>query len=112
MRWQPLEYQYIYISLSKDNKQFIQLTLLLIATYFYGCLNKLNGGFLTFSWENMILNRMFTISKETIHNNLWIHHLGTLLAIIELLFGLAFFFLKNKKVIVILIVFMHIFILP
>jgi hypothetical protein len=42
----------------------------------------------------MILNRMFTISKETIHNNLWIQYLGTLLAIIELLFGLAFFFEK------------------
>lgn len=116
MRWQPWEYQYIltfiFLLISKDSKHFIKWTsLLLIATYFYSGIHKFNGGFLTFTWENMILKRMFTISKEYIQNNLWLHYLGIVMALIEFISGLGLIFLKNKKPIVISIIVMHFFIL-
>jgi hypothetical protein len=116
MRWQPWEYQYILIFLffilSKNKKQFIQLTsLLFVATYFYSGLNKLNGGFLTSTWEHLILIKTFGISLKFIQNNLWIHYLGTLLALFEIFFGLGLLFFINKKIIVLLIAFMHLLIL-
>lgn len=116
MRWQPWEYQYIltfvFFILSKNNKNFIHLTSILIITiYFLSGFNKFNGGFLTFFWENMFLIRVFNISKEYIQSNLWLHYLGTFLALIELFLAVGLFILKKKKTIVVLIILMHLFIL-
>jgi hypothetical protein len=116
MRWQPWEYFYLLVFLfyiiSKNQKQFIQLiTILLVITYFFSGLNKLNGGFLTFAWKNMILMQMFKIPKVIIDTNLWLYYLGISIALIEICFAFALLFFKNKKHIAILISTMHLFIL-
>jgi hypothetical protein len=116
MRWQPWEYFYLLLFLffviSKNQKQFMQLvTILIVTTYFFSGLNKLNGGFLTFLWKHMVLIKMFKIPKTIIDTNLWIYYLGIVLALIEISFAFALLFLKNKKVLVVLICTMHLFIL-
>lgn len=115
-RWQPWEYQYLltvlFLFIFRNNpKQFVNYFIFLLAvTYIYSGLHKINGGFLVSIWEGLILKRFFGFSSSNI-NNLWIHYLGLSLGLIEFLLGIGLIFLKSKKIIAIMLIVMHLFIL-
>ncbi len=115
-RWQPWEYQYLLTFLFfffyyREPKQFINyFSFLLIATYAFSGLHKLNGGFLYTVWERMILDRFMGFDANQIQN-IFIHYAGLALPIFEILAALGLLFSKNKRLFALLLIGMHIFIL-
>jgi hypothetical protein len=75
-RWQPWEYQYLltllfYFFYLENPKQFINyFSFLMLVTYIYSGLHKLNGGFLNLVWEKMILLRFFGLENHQIQGNI------------------------------------------
>lgn len=115
-RWQPWEYQYLltflfFIFYHKNQKQFLNyFSFLIIATYFFSGLHKLNGGFLYTVWEKMILIRFCGFEANQIQN-IVVHYAGLALPIFEILAALGLLFSKNKRTFALLLVGMHVFIL-
>lgn len=115
-RWMPWNYQFFltllfFVFYNKNYKQFLNFFSFLIASiYIYSGLHKINGGFLYNVWERMILNRFFGFDYSQI-NQTWIHYSGLILGLIEFLAGIGILFLKNKKIVSILLIGMHLFIL-
>lgn len=115
-RWQPWEYQFIFIVLIAIvyNGQFQKIltayVLVVIATYTYSGLGKFNTAFLLLFWDNLLLGNYLKIDPATIQQPL-LHYSGYLVALAELLFGIGLFFSKTKKIAAWAIIAMHIFIL-
>ena len=115
-RWQPWEYQYLLTFLlfffyHKNQKQFLNyFSFLIVATYFFSGLHKLNGGFLYTVWEKMILIRFCGFEPNQIQN-IVVHYAGLALPIFEILATLGLLFVKNKQRYALLLIAMHIFIL-
>ena len=116
LRWQPWEYQYLLTFLffffyHKNQKQFLNyFSFLIVATYFFSGLHKLNGGFLYTVWEKMILIRFIGFELNQIQNII-VHYAGLALPIFEILAALGLLFSKNKRLFALLLIIMHIFIL-
>ena len=115
-RWQPWEYQCIFIVfvfLVNRNRQasIIPLfTFILASTYFYSGCNKLNEGFLENVWVQMFL-RSFLKIPATVARQPWLYYCGCLLALFELLGGLGLLFLKTQKTAAKALILMHLFVL-
>jgi len=115
-RWQPYEYQYLITLLflfcyKNNSKQFINYFSFLIAViYLHSGLHKFTGAFLYSVWENMILHRFFGLEYHAI-NNIFIHYSGLLLGLIEFASAIVLLFFKRKKIVALLLIGMHIFIL-
>ena len=115
-RWQPWEYQYLLTFLffffyHHNRKQFSNyFAFLLVVTYFFSGLHKLNGGFLYTVWEKMILIRFLNFDANQIQN-IFIHYAGLALPIFEILAAIGLLLSKNKKLFALLLIGMHIFIL-
>jgi len=115
LRWQPWEYQYMltlcFFLLYKSDKDFIKaLSLLLVATYFFSGLFKINGGFLHNIWDNMMLRKLFGFKNEIIGNPI-VHFSGLILPVIEIATALGLLFARQKKTFVWLALATHIFLL-
>ncbi len=115
-RWQPWEYQYLLTFLffffyHHNRKQFSNyFAFLLVVTYFFSGLHKLNGGFLYSVWEKMILIRFLNFDANQIQN-IFVHYAGLGLPILEMCLAIGLLFAKNKKPLALLLIGMHIFIL-
>jgi hypothetical protein len=115
-RWQPWEYQCIFIVfifLVNRNRQaaIIPLfTFILVSTYFYSGCNKLNVGFLDNVWVQMML-RSFLKIPVTVARQPWLYYCGYLLALFELVAGAALLFLKTRKTVAKSLILMHLFVL-
>jgi len=115
-RWQPWEYQYIFtISVfifCKDREQIkALLSFILIATYFFSGLHKLNNGFLYNMWDKMILSSFFNLNDQVIHHQPAIYYFGYLLGSVECISGFLLLFKRTRKVVVYVLIVMHLFIL-
>lgn len=101
-RWQPWEYQYIFIILVffyyHNNPQhfYKALIFILASVYIFSGLHKLNGGFLYNVWENMMLSKFAGMSKKTI-SDLNLHYIGLVIPIVEITAGMAVLFLKDRR---------------
>lgn len=115
-RWQPWEYQYLltfifFFFYHHNRKQFSNyFAFLLVVTYFFSGLHKLNGGFLYSVWEKMILIRFLNFDANQIQN-IFVHYAGLGLPILEMFLALGLLLFKNKKPFALLLIGMHIFIL-
>jgi hypothetical protein len=112
-RWQPWEYQYlfiIFIFLTNREDRSIRSTIgfLLAALYIYSGLHKLNTGFLLQIWDNMILNSVFHIS-HTVRSLPVIFYSGYSLGALEFCGGLALLFKKTQRTAAIFLITMHLF---
>jgi hypothetical protein len=113
-RWQPYELHFILIfcffMFLNETKDIINYVFFLFAaTYIFSGLHKINGGFLYFVWENSILRFFLGFQKFQI-KSMFIHYLGLILPIFEILGGLGLLFLKNKKWVILALIALHIFV--
>ncbi|HWD90427.1 MAG TPA: hypothetical protein VG367_20010 [Mucilaginibacter sp.] len=86
------------------------IAFLLVATYFYSGLCKLNEGFLHVVWTNMILTRFLRVPPG-IRSQSWVYYSGYLLGLAELLAGTGLLFIKTQITSAKILVAMHLFIL-
>jgi hypothetical protein len=112
----PWEYLYAFIIfifiINQDTPALIapSVILLLVSTYFYSGLCKLNEGFLHIVWSNMMLHAFFKVPSEIINQN-WVHYSGYLLGVTELLAGLGLLFKKTKVSSSVILIVIHLLIL-
>jgi hypothetical protein len=115
-RWQPWEYQFLltysfFFFYHKKPKQFLTyFSFLLIVIYFQSGLHKLCGAFLYSVWEQMVLIKFFGFETHQVRN-IFVHYAGLLLGIIEFALALGCLLAKNKKLYVLLLLGMHLFVL-
>jgi hypothetical protein len=115
-RWQPWEYQFVFILfiyiINYKRQHFIAsgLTFVMISTYAYSGVGKLNSSFLLMFWDNMLLHRYFKIPHTVISQPL-IHYSGYLVAIAELLLGLGLLFRASRKMAAAALILMHLLII-
>ena len=115
-RWQPWQYQFvfiIFIAIINRNKKTTLLTAIAfvtVSTYIYSGIGKLNPGFLYLFWNKMFFNRFLHIDETTITQS-WIYYSGYIIALIELLLGIGLAFFKTQKLCAWLLILMHVFIL-
>ncbi len=114
VRWQPWEYQYLFITFifcyshDKPKVLYNALAFMMASVYIFSALQKLNGGFLYTVWENMMLRSFGGVSGAQIVS-LQLHYVGLLLPAIELLCGFALLFMRNKKWPALALMAMHLF---
>lgn len=112
----PWEYFYAFIILvfiiNANTPAYIvpSVILMLVSTYFYSGLCKINPGFLHIVWSNMLLHSFFKTPPGMITNG-WIYYSGYSLGIIELLLGLGLLFGRTKTKSALLLIGLHFFIL-
>ncbi len=112
----PWEYLYVFIIIifiiNTNTPKYIvsSISFLLISTYFYSGLSKLNEGFLTKVWTNMILKGLLKLPANIAGQN-WIHYSGYVLGVTELLAGIGLLFVKTRSKSVKFLVAMHLFVL-
>lgn len=115
-RWLPWEYLYIFIififlvNAARPNYIAPCIAFLLISTYFYSGLGKLNEGFVHVVWANMIL-RNFLKVPANISDQSWVYYSGYLLGLMELLAGVGLFFVKTRVISAKVLIAAHLFIL-
>lgn len=112
MRWQPWEYEYLFILfiyiVNKKDKTFLStMAFLLIALYTYSGIHKLNHGFLVQVWDNMMLRSLghFHVSQQGSK----LFYLGYSLGIIEMATALGLIFKKTRLYAAIVLIVMHLF---
>lgn len=115
-RWQPWQYQYmitllIFIIHFNNAQKIVAWAMLICATtYFYSGLQKFNLGFLTIVWQDAFLHKFFKLPMHIV-NNKYLANIGYAIPILEVYFGLSFFFAATKKIALYLLVAMHLVIL-
>lgn len=114
-RWQPYEYHclliYCFYFFLKEQKSFINcFVFLMIATYAYSGLHKLNGGFLFYIWEKSILLKFLGFRMDQIQNT-FVHYFGLMLGLFEFLSALFLLLSKYKKIFAALLLVMHLLII-
>ena len=112
----PLQYLYCFIVFINiihfDRPGLIPslIAILLVSTYFYGGLCKLNEGFLKVIWSKMFLQLFLKIPANFVAQG-WVYYSGYLLGIMELLGGVGLLFTKTRSRSAQSLILMHFFIL-
>jgi len=115
-RWLPWEYFYVFIififlvNAGTPGYKTSCIAFLLVATYFYSGLCKLNEGFVHVVWINLMLRNTLHISS-TISDQAYVHSGGYLLGLMEMFAGLGLLFVKTQKKSAIILIGMHVAIL-
>lgn len=111
-RWQPWEYQFIFMLLplvfiKEENRIITCWQVILVGLYFFSGLSKLNHKFILQGWNGMILNEWM---GYTVRNS-WVSRLGYLIPLMEMFAALGLLFNRGRKLGVVLLCAMHVFIL-
>jgi hypothetical protein len=111
-RWQPWEYQFIFMLLllvftNDENRLRTGWQVILIGLYFFSGLSKLNQKFILQGWNGMILHDYMGYTT----GNTWVHRIGYLIPLMEIVSALGLLFNKCRKIAVVLLCGMHGFIL-
>jgi len=115
-RLTPPEYLYCFIifiyTIHSNRPELIPASIgvLLVSTYFYGGLCKLNEGFLQLIWSKMFLRLFLKVPADIVAQN-WVYYSGYLLGIAELLGGIGLLFAKTQRRSAQSLIIMHLFIL-
>ena len=114
-RWQPWEYQYIFIvfalviNYKSPKNAASSIAFILIAVYFFSGLGKINPAFAEYVRFKIILSEIFP-GNVGIYE--WItFHAGYVMGMIEAILGLGLFFRSTTKIAAILLIVMHLLIL-
>lgn len=116
VRWQSWEFMYmcflliLIINYRKPKNIILLLHLMLVAMYFFSGLHKLNRGFLSSVWIDMILIDFLGISFDTILKYK-LFFAGLIIPFLEILLALLLLFSKYKRKISLILIFMHLLIL-
>lgn len=103
-RWQPWEYQYLFIMLMlllnrKHLNYFIPAVgVIIISIYFYSGISKLNNGFLQSAWSNLLLQRFFGITNVTSINSPVLYYSGYGIGGMEIACAAGLIFRRSKKI--------------
>ena len=110
-RWQPWEFQYIFIFLAisvnkKDKDAVSSIAFMLSCIYFFSGLGKMNLFFSSYVQSGIAkLWPMHPTNSYPI--NLVLFHSGYILGIIELLLGIGLIFRRTKRIAAIFLIVMH-----
>jgi hypothetical protein len=111
-RWQPWEYEYIFIILAmlinykNKSNAITSIIFLFVTIYFYSGINKMNPIFSQYLVNTGIRHNIFHNSNTYFYNFL-IYHIGYFLGSIEMLLGIGLLFPKVKKTSAVLLLLMH-----
>jgi hypothetical protein len=112
----PWEYQYIFVVFiflfNTDSPGYIApcIAFILIGTYFYSGLCKLNDGFVEVVWSNMVLKSFLQVPANIIAQR-WLQYCGYLPGLVELLTGIGLLFTKTQVRSARILIAMHLFVL-
>lgn len=115
-RWQPWEYQCLFIIfifiVNTDKQKLIiaSFSFILLSTYIYSGLNKLNPRFLQTVWDPIILGSFFKVPLIIARQH-YLYFSGYFLGFFELLAGTGLLFSKTQKPAAKALILMHFFIL-
>jgi hypothetical protein len=115
-RWQPWEYQYIFIILAlvinykNDKTALASIAFIFISIYFFSGLGKMNPLFSQYLRNVIVGFGIFHESNSRIYNMLF-YHVGYLLGIIEILLSIGLLFSRTVKAAAIFLILMHLCIL-
>ncbi|MEO6290286.1 MAG: hypothetical protein ABIO76_10210 [Ginsengibacter sp.] len=115
-RWQPWEYEYVFIILmfllnNKNYRYFLSaVTIIIVSIYFYSGISKLNTGFLDSIWSEMILRRFVGIINVKV-NSLVLYYAGYGVGLLEICCGIGLLFSRSKKISAAILITIHCFIL-
>ena len=115
-RWQPWEYQYIFIILVlvinyKNEKNAVSvIAFIFISVYFFSGIGKMNPAFSKYVRNKIELSGIFHMNDSFVYE--WfIYHTGYLLGSIEILLSIGLFFRLTKKISAIFLIIMHLLIM-
>ncbi len=113
-RWQPWEYQYLFILflflLHKRHLNFFLpgVTIIIVSIYFYSGICKLNPGFLKSIWSYMLLNRFLGIPHVTINSPI-LFYAGYSIGIFEVACAIGLCFKRTRKIAALFLIAVHCF---
>lgn len=113
-RFQPWEYQFLFSTLiilvywNNERTMRLGLMFVIVGTFTYSGLHKLNPSFLNNIWDEMMLRRFFKVPLSIIKNPI-IYFGGYILGIAEALCGIGLLFTKTKNKCAKGLIGMHIF---
>ena len=111
-RWQPWEYQYLFMLFvlwyNKKNNDAALLFLIVIisSTYFYSGLQKFNPHYLTLTWKKIFMEDFFRI-PQNISNQATAIRLGYIVPLFEMTFGITLIIKKTRKFAIVSSIAMH-----
>jgi hypothetical protein len=114
-RWQPWEYQYIFIILvlfinyKKDENAISSICFILACAYIFSGIGKMNPAFSKNIHDEINLSITTHINNSYLCNFI-IFHNGYLLGIIETFLGIGLFFGQTKKFAAVMLIVMHLLI--
>lgn len=112
-RWQPWEYEYIFIILAlvinykNEKKAIATIAFIFISIYFFSGLGKMNLLFSQYL-RNVIVGSGLFHSNDSRAWNILLYHSGYLLGIIEILLSIGLLFKRRIKAAAILLIIMHV----
>ncbi len=115
-RWQPWEYQFVFIifialvNYGQHRRILLLIAFVTVSTYIYSGSGKFNQGFLVVFWDNLFLKGFLHLSKQTVQNP-YLHYSGYLVALAEFIFGAGLLFRKTQKLFAWALILMHVIIL-
>ncbi len=115
-RWQPWEYQYVFmlfilwVNRSDDKKALFILLAVFCSIYFYSGLQKVNPHFIKQVWGHTILNNFLHLSAN-IAQQPKLLRLGYSIPLLEMLLSIGLLLKKSRKIAIYILLIMHIFIL-
>lgn len=115
-RWQPWEYQYIFmffiLMVNRKNKENIPTLFLMVlcSTYFYSGFQKMNIHFINSLWRDSILRDFFHLNP-VYSSQKNILRLGYIIPISELTLGLGLLLKRTRRLSILFLIGIHVFIL-
>ena len=115
-RWQPWEYQYIFIILVfiinyKNDKNAVSvIALIFVSIYFFSGIGKINPVFSQYVRNKIVLAGILHVSNSIVYEWL-VYHIGYLLGIVEISLSIGLLIQRTQKVSAIFLILMHLFIL-
>ncbi|MEO8412231.1 MAG: hypothetical protein ABI472_01170 [Ginsengibacter sp.] len=115
-RWQPWEYQYIFIILAmfinyKNEQYAVSVIIFIFVTvYFFSGIGKMNPAFSQNIQHEIARSRIFKESNSYLYN-LLIYHMGYFTGVIEILLSMGLLFKRTIKIAAFFLVIMHLAIL-
>src|SRR6185312_15251804 len=113
-RWQPWEYQYLFImsllSFNKKRQHYFSsgVKIIIISIYFYSGISKLNPVFLRSVWSGMLLRGFFEIININANTPI-IYYAGYAIGLIEIICAAGLFFKRTKKIAALILIAVHCF---
>ena len=111
-RWQPWEYQYIFIIIAlvinyKNDKNAISvIAFISVAIYFYSGLSKMNAIFSQSILNALTRSGILHVSNSYSYNFL-AYHIGYALGIVEVSLSIGLLFQRTKKIAALFLILMH-----